>query len=207
MHKDSGSFRDGLVYVGLRPYVLCLVGMKGCGALAWGAADILAVKYSEMKRHQTLGDADITLGLTFAMVGLGCQMGPILWNACLEPGPRSRFLAVVLAFAKMAASYALTVVASDIYSFLFAIFLRCMGSAVVWVYSSLLIQTEVPTGLQGRVFTIERAVYVFCEMSSVLLGGYVFAEWHMGVRQVCALMTVISTALLLAWTTFYVTVT
>jgi hypothetical protein len=84
-----------------------------------------------------------------------------------------------------------------------AIFVRCMGSAVIWVYSTLLIQTIVPSRIQGRVFTIERAVYVLCEMSSVLLGGYVFAEWDMSVRHACVMMVAISAGLSAVWLAMY----
>ncbi len=63
--------------------VLCLV--KFSGALVWGAADVLQVKYSEMPSMQTLGDSSQTLGFVFAAVGVGCFFGPILFNIFTPP--------------------------------------------------------------------------------------------------------------------------
>ena len=63
--------------------VLCFV--KFSGALVWGAADILQVKYSEMPSMQTLGDGSQTLGFVFAAVGVGCFFGPILFNYFTPP--------------------------------------------------------------------------------------------------------------------------
>lgn len=63
--------------------VLCLV--KFSGALVWGAADVLQVKYSEMPSMQTLGDSSQTLGFVFAAVGVGCFFGPILFNYFTPP--------------------------------------------------------------------------------------------------------------------------
>ena len=63
--------------------VLCLI--KFSGALVWGAADVLQVKYSEMTSMQTLGDSSQTLGFVFAAVGVGCFFGPILFNYFTPP--------------------------------------------------------------------------------------------------------------------------
>ena len=63
--------------------VLCFI--KFSGALVWGAADILQVKYSEMPIMQSLGDGPQTLGLVFASVGVGCFFGPILFNWFTPP--------------------------------------------------------------------------------------------------------------------------
>ena len=63
--------------------VLCFV--KFSGALVWGAADVLQVKYSAMPSMQTLGDSSQTLGFVFAAVGVGCFFGPILFNFFTPP--------------------------------------------------------------------------------------------------------------------------
>lgn len=63
--------------------VLCLI--KFSGALVWGAADVLQVKYSVMASMQTLGDSSQTLGFVFAAVGVGCFFGPILFNYFTPP--------------------------------------------------------------------------------------------------------------------------
>lgn len=63
--------------------ILCFI--KFSGALVWGAADILQVKYSEMSMMQSWGDGPQTLGLVFASVGVGCFFGPILFNWFTPP--------------------------------------------------------------------------------------------------------------------------
>ena len=70
--------------------VLCFI--KFSGALVWGAADILQVKYSEMPSMQSLGDGPQTLGLVFASVGVGCFFGPILFNWFTPPRSASSLM-------------------------------------------------------------------------------------------------------------------
>jgi len=69
---------------GLRRDVLAYTLLKSSGTIIWGAADILGVRFSEMKEMQGFGDSAFTLGLFFASVGLACFIGPVVFN-CVTP--------------------------------------------------------------------------------------------------------------------------
>ena len=66
--------------------VLAYTLMKASGTLIWGAADILNVRFSEMKEMQAFGgDSAFTLGLFFASVGFACFVGPVVVNILTPP--------------------------------------------------------------------------------------------------------------------------
>lgn len=56
--------------------------------------------------------------------------------------------------------YLLMSVAPNIWALVPSSIVRSMGSSVVWVYSTLLIQLRVPNDLQGRMMALEMAAYV-----------------------------------------------
>lgn len=58
------------------------------------------------------------------------------------------------------AGYLLMSLAPNIWALVPATIVRSMGSSVVWVYSTLLIQLRVPNQLQGRMMALEMAAYV-----------------------------------------------
>lgn len=52
------------------------------------------------------------------------------------------------------------------------------GSAVLWVYSTLLMQQRVPNDFLGRISALEGAAYTISESASSVFGG---AAWRGGV--------------------------
>ena len=58
------------------------------------------------------------------------------------------------------AGYLLMSAAPNIWALIPSTIVRSVGSSVVWVYSTLLIQLRVPNQLQGRMMALEMAAYV-----------------------------------------------
>lgn len=174
------------------------------GAIVWGVAAVIGVKVSQMDQFQTLGDESVTIGLIFACEGLGCQLGPLLWNNCTPQKERSLLFAVVVAFVQMAFSYVLMVYApGGIWGILGSTVLRSMGAAVIWIYSTLLLQRAVWGALQGRVFAIEQAMSVLCEMGSIVMGGLFFDQLEWGVEEACRAMGLVGGCVCVCWVIVY----
>ena len=48
-------------------------------------------------------------------------------------------------------------IAPNVFFILGSIVVRSVGSSVLWIYSTLLLQLRVPNSLQGRIFALEMA--------------------------------------------------
>jgi Na+/melibiose symporter-like transporter len=201
---EEGSFAQALELLAQNPFLICVCLSKASGAAVWGAADLLTVKQSQMARYQTLGDESVTLGLIFAMVGVGCYFGPITWNALIRQDEQSLVFATVVSFALLAVSYLIMMAPGPVYVVMLATVVRCLGSATIWIYSNLLIQLLVEPKIRGRVFAIERALYVLCEIGSIIFGGVAFDVLQIGVFETCAIMAGVGAVVLLSWASLYI---
>ena len=65
--------------------------------------------------------------------------------------------------------YLLLVVAADIKLLLLSTAIRSAGSAVLWIYSTLMLQFAVPNELLGRVLALEMALFTVSSHASVVL--------------------------------------
>lgn len=201
--SDTGTFLYMLKFLRKDAFLCALCTLKGCGALLWGAADLLAVQYSQDINMQALGNAEVTMGWIFAASGIGCQLGPALWNCVTDQAERPLLRALAVAFIEMCASYAIMGAASSISAVLAATILRTLGSSVVWIYSTLLMQLTVPSDLQGRVFATERAFYTVSKVVSTLLCGVALHQWDMSAPQICVVMVMASLVICLVWGWLY----
>ena len=165
--------------------------LKLSGTLVWGAADVMNVKLSDTpslavakKRRKENGDgspAEIdsaaTLGFIFAAVGVGAMLGSVASNALTSPDARSLLRSASAAFGLLTLGYAALSAAaawSSLAAVLAATAARAAGSAVLWTYSTLLLQLEVPDALLGRTCALEQALYTLGECFSAVVAGLLF---------------------------------
>lgn len=179
--------------------VAALVIMKGCGSLTWGAVDILNVKFSENVNMQVANSSSTTLGFIFASVGVGCFLGPVVLNAAVEPRPRPLVWASALAFIFLFAGAALMAAARKLYMVLAASLVRAVGSATLWIYSTLLLQLRCPNAILGRVSAAEMAFYTICEAVSSLYGGAAFDILGLTLEQTTASLAVLAGFVAAGW--------
>ncbi|KAL3137427.1 hypothetical protein ABBQ32_006948 [Trebouxia sp. C0010 RCD-2024] len=184
------SLKEAAAYISQRDNrevgVLCLV--KFSGALVWGAADVLQVKYSAMPSMQTLGDSSQTLGFVFAAVGVGCFFGPIFFNFFTPPRKPQLLRSTAASFYCFVLGYLLLILANNISLLLMSTAIRSAGSAVLWIYSTLMLQYLVPNQLLGRIMALEMALFTVADASSAVFGGAAFDLLHLHARQVSSVM-------------------
>jgi hypothetical protein len=176
--------------------VAALVIMKGCGSITWGAVDVLNVKFSEI---MPVGDSSTTLGLIFATVGVGCFLGPIFLNALVEPRPKPLLWASALAFIFLFAGAVVMAAARKLYLVLIATLIRAVGSATLWIYSTLLLQLRCPNAILGRVSAAEMAFYTVCEAVSSLYGGAAFDLFGFSLEKTTASLAVVAGFVAVGW--------
>ena len=178
----ASDVREGLRFAAARRHVLALVTIKLCGTLVWGAADIMNVKLSDspslaLRKKSGALDSSATLGIIFACVGVGAMVGSVLSNALTSPDARSLLRSASAAFGLLTLGYVLlsaAAAASSLAGVLFATAARAAGSAVLWTYSTLLLQVEVPDALLGRICALEQALYTVGECFSAVAAGVLF---------------------------------
>lgn len=202
--SSSSMNRELIQFLSSNKWVLLICFLRGCGSLLWGAADLLSVNFSNLKSFQRYGDKEFTLGLIYATTGIGCQIGPILWNAITLQSEYYLFRVIVFSFGQIGISYLIMMYATDIHHLLLATLIRTISSGIIWIYGSLLLQILVPSSLQGRVFTFERAIYVISKLLSTVMSGVGFGYIHWNDFQMSSLMTISSGVIVLIWSAIFV---
>ena len=188
--------------------VAFIVTMKGCGSFTWGAVDVINVKLSELyQRHDDDGTGDstgftadgpTTLGLIFCVVGLGCFVGPILFNYVINPKPRPLLWACVVSFGCLFAGSVVMATARNLPMVLVATLVRAIGSASLWIYSTLILQLRCPNSMLGRISAAEAAGYAVAEAASSVFGGAAL-DLGMSLEALTATLAVVSGLVFVFW--------
>jgi MFS family permease len=143
------------------PYLL----IKGCGALLFGASDVINVTFAQ---NPETGDLDPQrLGYLFSAIGIGCLLGPIVM-----PPRRCYLSACIGSYYVIALGYGCMAWSKSFWWKCFWTVVRSSGSAVLWVDSSILLQTTTPATLLGRISSIDFAIALLCEAASAMFAGF-----------------------------------
>jgi predicted MFS family arabinose efflux permease len=200
-HEDTGrkaelravldEYMDGLRYLKRETDILFITLHKAALGLmiAGGAIYIVMVQISE--GIFVIGEGGATsLGILFAVVGLGTGVGPILSRRIT--GDRERALRLILPPFYLLATLGL-VVAAPITSFgtvLLGMFLRTFAVGGIWVFTTQLLYQRVPENYQGRVFAVEIAVFTLGSAISGAVGGWLLDTTSIGLSGLMWLMAV-----------------
>jgi Major Facilitator Superfamily len=141
------------------PYLL----IKGCGALLFGASDVINVTFSQ--NEDGVLDPQ-RLGYMFSAIGIGCLIGPIVM-----PPQRCYLTTCIVSFYTIGLGYACMGWSEKFWFKCFWTGLRAAGTAVLWVDSSILLQTTTPATLLGRITSIDYAFALLAEALSALFAG------------------------------------
>ena len=169
--------------------------------IAGGAINIVMVQISDS--IFVIGEGGATsLGILFAVVGLGTGIGPILTRRIT--GDRERSIRLILPPLYLLATVGL-VVAAQISSFgivLLGMFLRTFAVGAIWVFTTQLLYQLVPENYQGRVFAVEIAFFTLGAAISGAIGGWLLDTTSIGLSGLMWLMAaagLIPAVLWLAW--------
>ena len=212
-HEDAGQkadlravldeYMDGLRYLKREADILFItLHQAALGLLiAGGAISIVMVQISES--IFVIGEGGATsLGILFAVVGLGTGIGPILSRRIT--GDRERSIRLILPPLYLLAAVGL-VVSAQLTTFgtvLIGMFLRTIAVGAIWVFTTQLLYQLVPENYQGRVFAVEIAMFTLGAAISGAIGGWLLDTTSIGVGGLMLLMAaagLIPAVLWLAW--------
>jgi len=192
------------------PLLLLVCFAKAFGALVWGAADVLAVRFSETPQtFGQLGDSGQTLGYIFSAVGVGCLLGPTLASKAagdVQDSDSGLLGVIACGFGLLFVGYLAMVLAirmERIEPVLLSSALRSSGSSIIWIYSTLLLQLRGEEAVLGRLFAFEIAVYTIFEGGSTVWGGVAFDVFNVSLKDVCVLQTSLAGVVMLPWCWFW----
>jgi MFS transporter len=170
------ELREGFAFMFSQRDIALYTMTKALWSLGGGVLLLLALFG---RRLFPLGvDGALSIGLLYAARGVGAGIGPVLaqrWG-----GVSQRFLrrAIGPAFFFSAIGYLLFSRAPNIALAAGAVMLAHVGGSVEWVFSTALLQMNVPNRLQGRIFAVDLALLTLASsISNYAIGVAADAGW------------------------------
>lgn len=192
----------GVSYLWASPFLFGLALVKGGGALVWGAINVLEVNFAE--KVFPIGDGGATtLGIIYAISGLGTGLGPIIFRRWVGDERKGMLRAIGVGFVLIFIGIIFLGVAPNLTWFGVATAVRTIGSGVIWVFSAALLQMMVPDRFRGRVFAFEFLVLTLTQSLSIYWAGFAQDGLGWGVQQVTLGMGAVGVVVCLVWFVFY----
>ncbi|MFQ5923495.1 MAG: MFS transporter [Anaerolineales bacterium] len=195
------EYADGLRYLRRELDILFITLHKAALGLlvAGGAINIVMVQISES--IFVIGEGGATsLGIFWAVVGLGTGVGPILMRWLTRD--REQAMRLILPPMYLLAVLGL-IVAAQLTSFgivLLGMFLRTFAVGAIWVLTTQLLYQLVPENFQGRVFAVEVAFFTLGSAISGAVGGWLLDTTPIGLSGLMWLMAAASLIPAALWT-------
>lgn len=166
------QYVDGLRYLRRHLDILVIALHKGAGALiVSGAFQVIQVKIAE--EVFAIGEGGgASLGLMYAVVGIGTGVGPIVARYFTGDRDRPQRYALAASYAVTAVGMALTAPLTSFPVVLIGTFLRGFGGGLGWVFSTQLLLQILPDRVRGRVFSTEFAISTLLNAGGAAVGGW-----------------------------------
>lgn len=153
-----------------------LVLMKPSASFVWGPEDVIGSLFATVRDpitgEEEEGTSSVRTGLLFSVTGIGCLIGPTLMNFITDANqPRTLQRACLTGLSVLTAGWLLISLAPDFKWFLPFTLIRVMGSSIVWVYSTMLLQSMADKDILGRVLSVEYTFYTLTEAASAWVTG------------------------------------
>jgi MFS family permease len=153
------QYLDGLRYLRRQPDILAIALHKAANSLLIaGGFQVLQVTIAE-KIFVIGKEGGISLGLMFALAGVGTGIGPILVRRFVGDDESRLRLALVIGYAITAVGMVIIAPLLNFGVLLLGILLRGVGGGMIWVFSTQLLLQLVPNRVRGRVFSTEFAMF------------------------------------------------
>lgn len=164
-----GELLDGLRFIWGRPLVFWLTLTKFFWSLGAGVLLLLAIFGRELF---PLGrDGAFSIGLLYMARGIGTGIGPIVALRLGGSGPDFLRHSIAPAILSTGLGYILFSGAPNLGLAMLTVLLAHIGGSIQWVFSTALLQMQVPDQLRGRVFAIEYAALTLATALSSYLTG------------------------------------
>jgi hypothetical protein len=161
---------DGMRYVRRERHVAALMSVKAGWGLAGGVLLLLTVFGQRV--FPLSGGSAAGIGILYGARGVGAGIGPIALRWMLGQEPRTMRRMIGPAFFMVGLFYVGLAGASSLPLAAACVLLAHVGGSVLWVFSTVLLQLEVPDQFRGRVFAAELAFVTLVTSLSSYLTAY-----------------------------------
>jgi MFS family permease len=161
---------EGFRYVRRRPHVAALMFVKAGWGLAGGVLLLLTI-FGQRIFHVG-GSTAAGIGVLYGARGIGAGLGAFALRGMLGQTPRRLRQTIAPAFFMIGGFYAALSVAPTLPIAALSVLLAHFGGSVIWVFSTVLLQMEVPDRFRGRVFATELALVTLTSALSAYATAY-----------------------------------
>jgi MFS family permease len=161
---------EGFRYVRQRWHVAALMLVKAGWGLAGGVLLLLTI-FGQRVFPVGLGSAG-GIGILYGARGVGAGLGPIALRWIVGQDPRRLRRTIGPAFFMVGFFYVALAGAPTLWIAALCVLLAHFGGAILWVFSTVLLQLEVPDRFRGRVFAAELALVTLMSSGSSYWTGY-----------------------------------
>jgi len=155
---------EGVRYVRHRSHVAALMLVKAGWGLAGGVLLLLTIFG---QRVFPIGDGSAGgIGVLYGARGVGAGLGPITLRWILGQDRRRLRYAIGPAFFVVGVFYVALAGAPTLWTAALCVLLAHFGGSILWVFSTVLLQLEVPDRFRGRVFATELALVTLMSSAS-----------------------------------------
>lgn len=163
------DFIEGARYLKSNLRVMALLLVKSGWGLGGGVLLLLTIFGKQIFPLGREGSASI--GLFYAARGFGALIGPLIASRLTSGTPRAMRRAITVAFFVSALFYLLFAQSPVLAIALLFVVGAHSGGSVQWVFSTTLLQMEVPDRFLGRVFALEMAMVTLTMSISTYVTG------------------------------------
>ncbi len=161
---------EGFRYVRARSHVAALMFVKAGWGLAGGVLLLLSVFGQRI--FPVGGSTAAGIGVLYGARGIGAALGPIALRWILGQHPAGLRRAIGPAYFIVGGFYVALAFAPTLPVAALCVLLAHFGGAILWVFSTVLLQLEVPDRFRGRVFAAELALVTLTSSASSYLTAY-----------------------------------
>ncbi|MGL4651823.1 MAG: hypothetical protein ACRC1H_20610, partial [Caldilineaceae bacterium] len=148
------------------------------------------------------GSATLTLGLIYALVGIGTGVGPIVARRLTGDVPQALMRAIGVGFACMTVGVLWMGLAAGLGGALGGVTLRAVGVGIFWVFSESLLLGWVEDAYRGRVLAFQWTLFTFAEVLSTLFAGFALDTLGWSVQQALLAMGLLGVVVTAVWWVF-----
>jgi MFS family permease len=168
---------DGLRYVRQRSHVAALMFVKTGWGIAGGVLLLLTIFGQRVFPVGATSAGGI--GILYGARGIGAGLGPIALRWILGQQPAALRRAIGPAYFIVGGFYVLLAWAPNLPVAALCVLCAHFGGSILWVFSTVLLQMEVPDKFRGRVFAAELALVTLVSSISSYATAYALdhAQW------------------------------
>lgn len=190
VEERSGSwlaFLQGLRYLQQELVVRRLLSIKVWSAGVGGGIIILSTLFAE----NIFQAGAAGMGLVYMVRGVGAVVGPVAAHRLVGDNPEAMIRMIGVSFLILAVSYFLFAWMPTLLGALMVLCIASMAANILWVFSSTLLQLNVPDDYRGRVFGADFALLTIVMAVVTLLTGWAVDHTSLGLRPVMSILAAV----------------